>query len=32
MAKGKPSHKSVGVQQKLKLELSKIPAPVVKLE
>ena len=32
MAKGKPSHRSVGVQQKMKLELSKVPAPVVKLD
>ena len=27
-----PSIRSVGVQQKLKFELSKVPAPVVKLD
>ena len=32
MVNGLPSSKSVGVQQKLKLELSKVPAPVVKLD
>ena len=32
MAKGKPSHRSVGVPQKVKLELPKVPAPVVKLD
>ena len=32
MAKGKPSHRSVGGQQKLKLDLPKVPPPVVKLD
>ena len=32
MVKGMPRSRSVGVQQKLKLELSKVPAPVVKLD
>ena len=32
MVKGKPSHRSVGAQQKLKLASSKVPAPVVKLD
>ena len=32
MVKGKPSHRSVGGQQKLKLDLSKVPPPVVKLD
>ena len=32
MVKGMPSSRSAGVKQKLKLELSKVPAPVVKLD
>ena len=32
MVKGKPSHRSVGVKQKLKLQFSKVPAPVVNLD
>ena len=32
MVKAKASHRSVGVQQKLKLAFSKVPAPVVKLD
>ena len=32
MVKGKPRHRSVGVQQQLKLAFSKVPAPVVKLD
>ena len=32
MVKGMPRSRSVGVKQKLKLELSKVPAPVVKLD
>ena len=32
MVNGKPSHRSVGVQQKLKFELPKVPTPVVKLD
>ena len=32
MVKGKANHRSVGGQQKLKLDLSKVPPPVVKLD
>ena len=32
MVKGMPRSRSVSVKQKLKLELSKVPAPVVKLD
>ena len=32
MVKGKRSHRSVGGQQKLKLDLPKVPPPVVKLD
>ena len=32
MAKGKPSHRSLGVKHKVELELPKVPAPVVKLD
>ena len=32
MVKGKRSHRSVGGQQKLKLDLPKVPTPVVKLD
>ena len=32
MVKGMARSRSVGVKQKLKLELSKVPAPVVKLD
>ena len=32
LAKGKPSHRSLGVKHKVELELPKVPAPVVKLD
>ena len=32
MVKGMNRSRSVGVKQKLKLDLSKVPAPVVKLD
>ena len=32
MVNGMPNSRSVGAKQKLKLDLSKVPAPVVKLD
>ena len=32
MVKGQTSHRSVGGQEKLKLDLPKVPPPVVKLD
>ena len=32
MVSGKTNHRSVGGQQKLKLDLPKVPPPVVKLD
>ena len=32
MVKGKTSHRSVGGQEQLKLDLPKVPPPVVKLD
>ena len=32
MVKGKTSHRSVGGKEKLKLDLPKVPPPVVKLD
>ena len=32
MVMGRPRHRSVGGQQKLKLDVSKVPPPVVKLD